>query len=127
MKLPFTCPCFHADLVVVALGLLGTGPRGTDAVAQDGQAPPPSYPLLPQGTAWLWLWWQAYMLLGPRFPRAACMRSLHALFLASFPGSLACVQVDLKAQVQPITRSILKVELTITPDFEFNPEIHGSG
>ena len=37
------------------------------------------------------------------------------------------IQVDLKAQVQPITRSILKVELTITPDFEFNPEIHGSG
>ncbi len=35
-------------------------------------------------------------------------------------------KVELKASVQPITRSILKVELTITPDFEFNPEIHGT-
>jgi pre-mRNA-splicing helicase BRR2 len=39
---------------------------------------------------------------------------------------LDCLQLELQAQVQPITRSILKVELTITPDFEFNPEFHGA-
>jgi hypothetical protein len=36
------------------------------------------------------------------------------------------LQLELQAQVQPITRSILKVELNITPDFEFNPEFHGA-
>ncbi len=44
-------------------------------------------------------------------------------------ADLRCVcftQVELKAAVQPITRSILKVELTITPDFEFNAEVHGT-
>ncbi len=36
-------------------------------------------------------------------------------------------QLELQAQVQPITRSILKVELTITPDFEFSPDVHSAG
>ena len=32
-------------------------------------------------------------------------------------------RVELSANVLPITRSILKVELTITPDFQFDPEV----
>ena len=34
-------------------------------------------------------------------------------------------RLDLSAHVQPITRALLKIELTITPDFEFNEEVHG--
>lgn len=33
--------------------------------------------------------------------------------------------VDLTAQIQPITRSMLRVELTILPSFEFDVEVHG--
>ena len=36
-------------------------------------------------------------------------------------------RLELAAHVQPITRSVLKVELTITPDFAFNDDIHGWG
>ena len=32
----------------------------------------------------------------------------------------------LSAHVQPITRSMLKIELTITPDFEWDEKVHGS-
>ncbi|GAO51264.1 Sec63-domain-containing protein [Saitoella complicata NRRL Y-17804] len=35
-------------------------------------------------------------------------------------------KLELSAQVQPITRSLLNVELTITPDFEWNDAIHGN-
>ena len=35
-------------------------------------------------------------------------------------------RLDLSATVQPITRSLLKVELTITPDFEWDEEFHGT-
>lgn len=35
-------------------------------------------------------------------------------------------KLELSAHVQPITRSMLKVDLVITPDFEFNREIHGN-
>jgi pre-mRNA-splicing helicase BRR2 len=33
-------------------------------------------------------------------------------------------KVDLSASVQPITRSLLKVEVVITPDFVFDPTVH---
>nr|WJH19483.1 U5-200K [Euglena gracilis] len=35
-------------------------------------------------------------------------------------------RLDLSAHVQPITRSLLRVELTITPDFQYDPKIHGA-
>ncbi|KAI5799146.1 Sec63 Brl domain-containing protein [Peziza echinospora] len=44
---------------------------------------------------------------------------VHAL-LQRFP------RLDVQAQVQPITRSMLKVELTITPNFEWDDTIHGA-
>ncbi|CAG8503773.1 2964_t:CDS:2 [Ambispora gerdemannii] len=36
-------------------------------------------------------------------------------------------RLSLKSFVQPITRSLLKVELTITPDFQWDDNIHGTG
>lgn len=35
-------------------------------------------------------------------------------------------RVEVQAQVQPMTRSMLRVELTITPNFEWDDEVHGS-
>lgn len=35
-------------------------------------------------------------------------------------------KLELQAHVQPITRSILQVELTVTPDFQFDPAVHGA-
>ena len=35
-------------------------------------------------------------------------------------------RLDVQAQVQPITRSMLRVELTITPSFEWDDSVHGS-
>jgi pre-mRNA-splicing helicase BRR2 len=35
-------------------------------------------------------------------------------------------RLALEGHVQPITRSVLRVELTITPDFRFDPKIHGN-
>ena len=35
-------------------------------------------------------------------------------------------RLDLTASVQPITPSTLRIELTISPDFQYNPEIHGA-
>lgn len=35
-------------------------------------------------------------------------------------------RLELQAQVQPMTRSMLRVELTITPNFEWDDSIHGS-
>ncbi|RFU32041.1 hypothetical protein B7463_g4318, partial [Scytalidium lignicola] len=34
-------------------------------------------------------------------------------------------RVEVQAQVQPMTRSMLRIELTITPNFEWDDEIHG--
>lgn len=45
-------------------------------------------------------------------------RTLHKL-VHQFP------KVDLSIQVQPITRSMLRVELVVVPDFEFDISIHG--
>lgn len=39
--------------------------------------------------------------------------------VAKFP------RVEVQAQVQPMTRSMLRVELTITPNFEWDDDIHG--
>ncbi|KAK5113048.1 hypothetical protein LTR62_003627 [Meristemomyces frigidus] len=67
--------------------------------------------------------WQSYFdldpprmgeLLGmPRQGRQVCN------LVAKFP------RLELSAQVQPITRSMLKVELTLTPKFEWDDAIHG--
>ncbi|KAF3762397.1 hypothetical protein M406DRAFT_63315 [Cryphonectria parasitica EP155] len=40
-------------------------------------------------------------------------------FVNKFP------RVEVQAQIQPLTRSMLRVELTITPNFEWDEEIHG--
>lgn len=45
-----------------------------------------------------------------RFPKMG--KTLHRL-VHQFP------RLDLGAQIQPITRSILKIDLTITPDFQW--------
>ncbi|XP_057859614.2 DExH-box ATP-dependent RNA helicase DExH12 [Cryptomeria japonica] len=51
-----------------------------------------------------------------RFPKMG--KSIHK-FVHQFP------KLDLSAHVQPITRTVLKVELTITPDFQWDEKIHG--
>lgn len=54
-------------------------------------------------------------LLGmPRAGRTVCQ------LVAKFP------RVEIQAQVQPLTRSMLRVELSITPDFEWDDSIHGN-
>ncbi len=53
-------------------------------------------------------------LLGmPKHGRTACG------FVAKFP------RVEVQAQVQPMTRSMLRIELTITPNFEWDEGVHG--
>ena len=34
-------------------------------------------------------------------------------------------RVELAAQVQPVTRSVLRIDLTITPDFQWDEKVHG--
>jgi pre-mRNA-splicing helicase BRR2 len=46
-------------------------------------------------------------------------KSLHK-YVHQFP------RLELSAHVQPVTRSMLRVELTITPDFEYNELFHGN-
>jgi pre-mRNA-splicing helicase BRR2 len=47
-------------------------------------------------------------------------------------GKLVCQLVqkfprlDIQAQIQPMTRSVLRVELTITPNFEWDEQVHGT-
>eukprot|EP01129_Flabellula_baltica_P012165 TRINITY_DN5448_c0_g2_i1.p1 TRINITY_DN5448_c0_g2~~TRINITY_DN5448_c0_g2_i1.p1 ORF type:complete len:2132 (-),score=479.57 TRINITY_DN5448_c0_g2_i1:7-6402(-) len=36
-------------------------------------------------------------------------------------------RLEIHAASQPITRSLLKIELTLTPEFKFNPQYHGTG
>ena len=52
-----------------------------------------------------------------RFPKMGKM--IHR-FVHQFP------RLELSAHVQPITRTVLRVELTITPDFQFEPKVHGA-
>ncbi|XP_050210373.1 DExH-box ATP-dependent RNA helicase DExH12-like [Mercurialis annua] len=51
-----------------------------------------------------------------RFPKMG--RTLHK-FIHQFP------KLNLAAHVQPITRSVLRVELAITPDFQWEDKVHG--
>ncbi|KAK8609364.1 hypothetical protein V6N13_061813 [Hibiscus sabdariffa] len=51
-----------------------------------------------------------------RFPKMG--RTLHR-FVHQFP------KLNLAAHVQPITRIVLRVELTITPDFQWEDKVHG--
>ncbi|KAH6898951.1 Sec63 Brl domain-containing protein [Thelonectria olida] len=54
-------------------------------------------------------------LLGmPKAGRTVCT------LVSKFP------RVDVQAQVQPMTRSMLRVELSITPNFEWDDSIHGA-
>lgn len=34
--------------------------------------------------------------------------------------------IELEATLQPITRTVMKVSLTITPDFKWNDRVHGN-
>ena len=52
-----------------------------------------------------------------RFPKMG--KAIHR-FVHQFP------RLELSAHVQPITRTVLRVELTITPDFQFEPKVHGN-
>ncbi|PNH38017.1 hypothetical protein VD0004_g8789 [Verticillium dahliae] len=53
-------------------------------------------------------------LLGmPKAGRTVCS------LVAKFP------RLELQAQVQPLTRSMLRVELSITPNFEWDDDVHG--
>ncbi|GLU00131.1 hypothetical protein SLE2022_175230 [Rubroshorea leprosula] len=51
-----------------------------------------------------------------RFPKMG--RTLHK-FIHQFP------KLNLAAHVQPITRTVLRVELSITPDFQWEDKVHG--
>ncbi|KAJ7515579.1 hypothetical protein O6H91_22G019200 [Diphasiastrum complanatum] len=69
------------------------------------------------------LTWERYYDLSPqeigeliRFPKMG--KTIHK-FIHQFP------KLELAAHVQPITRSVLKVDLTITPDFQWDEKIHG--
>ncbi|CZT48004.1 related to ATP dependent RNA helicase [Rhynchosporium secalis] len=54
-------------------------------------------------------------LLGlPKAGRTVCS------LVSKFP------RVEVQAQVQPMTRSMLRVELTITPNFEWDDDVHGT-
>ncbi|KAI8977390.1 Sec63 Brl domain-containing protein [Mycotypha africana] len=56
--------------------------------------------------------------LGELIGQPKAGRTLHK-FVHQFP------KLDLQAHVQPVTRSLLKVELTITPDFQWDEKVHG--
>ncbi|KAJ3338078.1 DEIH-box ATPase [Gonapodya sp. JEL0774] len=69
--------------------------------------------------------WDRYYDLNPQelgelagLPKAG--KLIHK-FVHEFP------KLELQARVQPITRSLLKVDLTITPDFQFDEKIHLGG
>lgn len=69
--------------------------------------------------------WERYYDLNPPelgelagLPKAG--KLIHK-FVHHFP------KLDLQAQVLPITRSLLRVDLTITPDFDFDEKVHGGG
>ena len=68
--------------------------------------------------------WSAYFdldpprmgeLLGmPKFGKSVCN------LVSRFP------RLEVQAQVQPVTRSMLRIELTITPNFEWDETVHGT-
>ncbi|KAG0010834.1 DEIH-box ATPase, partial [Podila clonocystis] len=68
--------------------------------------------------------WIRYFDLSPQeigelvgVPKAG---KLLEMYVHQFP------KLDLQSHVQPLTRSILKVELTITPDFNWDDKVHGT-
>ncbi|KAF8063039.1 BRR2A [Scenedesmus sp. PABB004] len=68
--------------------------------------------------------WERYYDLKPselgdliRMPKYG--KALHK-FVHQFP------RLELSAHVQPLTRSLLRVDLTITPDFAWDDKVHGS-
>lgn len=66
--------------------------------------------------------WERYFDMSPQdlgeLVKAPKMgKTLHML-VHQFP------KLELNISVQPITRSLLKVELTIIPDFQFDPKVH---
>ncbi len=67
--------------------------------------------------------WSAYFDLDP--PR------MGELLGMTKSGKIACglvqkfPRLEVQAQVQPVTRSMLRVELTITPNFEWDDSVHG--
>ena len=67
--------------------------------------------------------WSAYFDLDP--PR------MGELLGMTKSGKIVCglvqkfPRLELQAQVQPVTRSMLRVELTITPNFEWDDSVHG--
>eukprot|EP01127_Copromyxa_protea_P004841 TRINITY_DN1465_c0_g2_i1.p1 TRINITY_DN1465_c0_g2~~TRINITY_DN1465_c0_g2_i1.p1 ORF type:complete len:2175 (-),score=565.90 TRINITY_DN1465_c0_g2_i1:144-6668(-) len=56
--------------------------------------------------------------IGEAIDHSAARKAVHSL-VHSFP------RLDLSATVQPITRSLLRMELTILCDFNYNAEYHG--
>lgn len=48
------------------------------------------------------------------------------MFTRLFFYSLCSRYASIQAQVQPITRSLLRIDLTITPDFRWDEKIHGN-
>mmetsp|Transcript_34715 Transcript_34715/g.87733 ORF Transcript_34715/g.87733 Transcript_34715/m.87733 type:complete len:2149 (+) Transcript_34715:158-6604(+) len=68
--------------------------------------------------------WERFFDMSPqeigeliRFPKMG--KTVHKL-IHQFP------KLELAASVQPITRNVLKVELTITPDFQWDNKVHGA-
>lgn len=68
--------------------------------------------------------WQSYFDLDP--PRAGELLGMPKAgrvvcdLVSKFP------RLEVQAQVQPVTRSMLRVELTVTPNFVWDDEIHGN-
>merc|ERR1719424_2731854 len=54
--------------------------------------------------------------------------ALYSTLRGANPDTTCCTEsrLELAAHVQPITRTVLRVELTITPDFQFEPKVHGN-
>ena len=68
--------------------------------------------------------WERFFDMSPqeigeliRFPKMG--KTIHKL-IHQFP------KLELAAHVQPITRNVLKLELTITPDFQWDDKVHGA-
>lgn len=68
--------------------------------------------------------WERFYDLGPneigeliRMPKMG--KTLHK-YVHQFP------KLELATHIQPITRSTLRVELTITPDFQWEEKVHGN-
>jgi hypothetical protein len=72
-----------------------------------------------------------------RYKKTLCNHSIYLSFLGHLVHHVrmgqtikACVQrfpsISIAASIQPITRTVLRVLLTIRPEFEWNDKIHGS-